>query len=263
MNDETKPSLLVSFHYRSEWSRVSHLNYWREVVLDSGAFSAAKGGISIDIVELGDWIEAERARAPGIVTEAFTLDVIGGSWKDSLKNTETLWKRGIDVIPVFHVGEPTDVLVSLARDYPKVALGGAVGYRAKMEWAALCFKHVWPKKLHGLGFGQESVMKLPFHTVDHSSWYFAPSAFGQYPSMGNLPTRNTKRLWLHSEVQYQLHMEKQARRLWQGRLPADWDAAPSIRLATSAYEKEIRSLSPIRLAPDLELKDFPLAGETT
>lgn len=256
------PSILVSFAYRKEWSAACELGYWREVVLDSGAFTAAKNNEKIDIVELAEWIKAERTRSP-LVTEAFTLDVIGGSWRESLANTEQLWKMGVEVIPVYHVGEPTDVLKALARDYPKVALGGAVGYRHKMEWAALCFREVWPKKLHGLGFGQDSVMRLPFHTVDHSSWYFAPSAFGNYPSVGGkLATRNTKRLWLHREVTYQLDVEARARRFWSGRIPADFGDAPSIRLATSCYEKEIRSLSPQFLSLDTPLKDFPRYKET-
>lgn len=259
---ELKPSVLVSFEYRKEWAAASHLDYWREVVLDSGAFTAAKKGTKIDIVELAEWIKSERARSP-LVTEAFTLDVIGGSWRESLANTETLWKMGIDVIPVYHVGEPTDVLKALARDYPKVGLGGAVGYRKKLEWATLCFREVWPAKLHGLGFGKRAIEILPFHSVDDSSWSFGPTAFAVYPSTDykKLPTRNVRTLNLRHEVVHQMDAEARARRFWAGRIPDDFGLAPQVRLATNARKQELRFLSPNFIPLDVDIKDFPRAGD--
>jgi hypothetical protein len=243
---ETKPSVLISFAYAREWSKVSHLDLWREVVLDSGAFSVAKTGETIDLVEFGEWALAERARDPR-VTEIFTLDVIGGSWRESLKNTEDLWKMGVDVIPVFHVGEPTDLLKCLARDYPKVALGGAVGYRKRVEWAAICFKHVWPKKLHGLGFGETSLATLPFHTIDNSSWDFAPRQFGNYHSLQTqLPTRSSSKLNLRCEVEFYLDEEARYRRYWAKRLPPDFGNAPQIRLAITGAESQMKSLRPMK-----------------
>lgn len=258
-----KPSILVSFAFRKEWARVCHLDYWREVALDSGAFTAWKGGASVDIVELAEWIKSERARS-SLVTEAFTLDVIGGTWQESLRNTEYLWKNGVECMPVFHVGEPTDVLKALVRDYPKVALGGAVGYRKKDAWARICFREVWPAKLHGLGFGAETVMELPFHSVDNSSWSLGPKAFGIYPSRNyeTLPTRNTRSLWLYHELEYQLRRERDARSLWRGRMPADFGDAPSIRLATNLKESEIRSFIPHQLPFTTKLDNFPLLGDT-
>jgi len=246
---EELPSILVSFAYRKAWARVRHLPWWREVVFDSGAFTAHKSGEPVDLGEFAEWVEEERARDPR-ASEVFSLDVIG-DWRASLKNTEELWKRGVEAIPVFHVGEPTTLLKALARDYPKVALGGAVGYRQKIEWAAICFREVWPKRLHGLGFGHTAARKLPFHTIDASSWFFAAAGFGQYQSMGYLKgARNQKKNWLRSEVEYQLKEEARARAFWAGRLPADFGAAPSIRLATTATEKEMRALSPRRMGAD-------------
>lgn len=237
---ESKPSVLVSFAYRKAWAKICDLDLWREVVLDSGAFTAHKTGERIDVVELAEWILAERAR-DSRVTEAFTLDVIGGSWRESLANTERLRQLGVeDVIPVYHVGEPTDVLVSLCRDYPKVGLGGAVGYRRRVEWAALCFRAVWPKRLHGLGFGETSLDRLPFHSIDNSSWDMSPSAFGFYHSIGaTLPTRHTARSNYRAEIEFYLAEEARWRRWWSGRLPADFGAAPSIRLALTAAANQL------------------------
>jgi hypothetical protein len=243
---ETKPSVLVSFAYARAWSKVCDRDLWREVVLDSGAFTAHRTGETIDVDAFGDWVISERARDPR-VTEAFTLDVIG-DWRASLKNTERLWSRGVEVIPVYHVGEPHDLLVKLARDYPKVSLGGAVGYRRKMEWAALCFRAVWPKKIHGLGFGESAVRRLPFHTVDASNWDSGPGAFGNFSSFGaKLPTRSTNALRssLRCEVDFYLDEEARARRFYDGRLPSDFGVAPSIRLALYPSDlRQLKSLAP-------------------
>lgn len=181
---ERLPSILVSYAYRKSWEKSRASNAWREVVLDSGAFTAFKSGEVIDVNAFADWA-LEQKKNP-LVTEVFTLDVIGGDWRESLRNTETLWKRGVEAIPVYHVGEPTDVLRKLARDYPKVALGGAVGYAKKVEWAALCFREVWPKKLHGLGYSPAVLKRLPFHTVDHSNWTQGPHRFLTYEAYGGI-----------------------------------------------------------------------------
>lgn len=240
---EPKPSVLVSFAYAKPWAKVCSLDHWREVVLDSGAFTVYKTGETIDLVEFGEWALAEKARDPR-VTEVFTLDVIGGSWRDTERNTRDLWKMGVEAIPVYHVGEPTSVLLGYAKDYPKVSLGGAVGYRKRMEWAALCFKHVWPKKLHGLGFGETALQTLPFHTIDNSSWDFAPRQFGNYHSLqGHLPTKSSSGLNLRCEIDFYLAEEARARRFWNGRLPSDWGNAPSIRLALTAAPSQIKSFT--------------------
>lgn len=229
---ERLPSVLVSFAYRRSWEKRSSQVAWREVVLDSGAFTVHHAGGTVDLVEFAEWALEQRATNP-LVTEVFTLDVIG-DWRASLKNTEELVKRGLPVIPVYHVGEPTDVLKALARDYDKIALGGAVGYHHKMEWAALCFREVWPKKIHGLGFGSKSVFKLPFHTVDHSALVEVFRS-ARYGSLGHLPIYGSRHK--HSvavEVQHLLDTEARARRFWSGRLPPELGDVPSVRLAASS-----------------------------
>lgn len=224
------PSILVSFAYRKSWAKASRV-VWREVVLDSGAYTVHNAGGVVDVDEFADWALEQKATNP-LVTEVFSLDVIG-DWRASLKNTEYLVKRGLDVVPVYHVGEPTDVLVKLCRDYDKVALGGAVGYSKKMEWAALCFKTVWPKRLHGLGFAPKVLRSLPFHTIDHSSWLTGPHLRQQFSAYDDLRlpmVGGYKTYSLSGEVQHNLNEEARARSFWRGRLPADFGDAPSVRL---------------------------------
>lgn len=218
-------------------------------MIDSGAFTAHSSGIKIELAAFADWV-LEQKRLDPMVTEVFTLDVIGGDWRDTRRNTEELWKRGVEAMPVYHVGEPTDVLRGYARDYPKVALGGAVGYGKKIEWAALCFREVWPKRLHGLGFGPGALERLPFHTIDHSSWSVSAHRHGSWPSMGGHNFGRSPRgsYALPSEVAYQLAEERRARQRWSRKVDEVWpgDRAPSIRLvAASLTTIHFAALGPV------------------
>lgn len=229
---ERLPSVLVSFAYRQSWAKAKHVA-WREVVLDSGAFTVHRSGGKVDLLEFAEWAKEQRATNP-LVTEIFTLDVIGGDWRDSLRNTEELHKLGLPVIPVYHVGEPVDVLKALARDYPKIALGGAVGYHKKLEWAALCFREVWPKKIHGLGFGYKGIFQLPFHSIDHTALTEVFRS-ARYHSMGHLPIYTSRhKFGVNVEIQHLLDEEARARRFWSGRLPAELGDVPAVRLAASS-----------------------------
>ena len=154
---------------------------------------------------------------PGALTEIFALDVIS-DWRQSIKNCEEMWKQGVEAIPCFHVGEPIHVLKDIARDYPKIALGGAVGFRTKDKWAEQCFARIWPKKVHGFGFGAEkSIMLLPWHSVDATNWEIGPCKFGRWQSMGGqyVNWRGSKQN-LRAEVEWYLDLEKKARLKWAG-----------------------------------------------
>jgi hypothetical protein len=228
---ELKPSILVSYAYRESWDKARHLGFWREVVYDSGAFTAHTTGMVIDRGAFLEWALIERQTNP-LATEVFTLDVIG-DWRASLRNTEWLTARGLDVIPIYHVGEPSSLLVALSRDYPKIALGGAVGYHAKVEWASLCFKAVWPKKIHGLGFGPAVLDRLPFDSIDFSTWNVGALKFGNYQSLGgaHIGRPQAGNYALPAEIAHQLNLEAKARKRWTGKMPWDQDnKSPSIRL---------------------------------
>jgi|GEM_PF-2173349 len=180
------PALLVSyFYYKSEFQKIQHAWTYRDWVLDSGAFSAHNSGADIKLQEYIDFCLNATIEYNNL-TEIYALDVIG-DWRASLANTEAMWAAGVEAIPTYHYGEPEDLLRSLARDYPKVALGGAVGLAAptKLQWAKQCFARVWPKQLHGFGFGAEQyAMALPFHSVDASSWMFAQASFNKQEHLG-------------------------------------------------------------------------------
>lgn len=228
---ENRPALLVSYAYLKPFLKNQRAYHYRDWVLDSGAFSAHNAGVEI---KLQDYIDTcKRLRdSDNTLSEVFSLDVIA-DWKSSLKNCEEMWRQGVEAIPCFHVGEPEHVLRSMARDYPKIALGGAVGYKQKDKWAEQCFARVWPKKVHGFGFGAErSIMALPWHSVDATNWEIGPCKFGRWQSLGgNVNVRGGQQN-LRGEVEAYLDIEHRARQKWQGAMKKlDADSKTSVRLA--------------------------------
>jgi hypothetical protein len=178
------PSLLLSYAYERVWFPLLPELHIRGFVLDSGAFTAHASGKPIKVEDYRDAVR--RYMDIGItISEVFSLDVIG-DWKGTKQNTEYLWSQGIRAIPAFHYGEPEDVLLGYAKDYPKIALGGAVGLprKEKERWTQQCFARVWPKPIHGFGFGLWAPEKFPFHSVDCSDWEGSAARFGQWKAFG-------------------------------------------------------------------------------
>lgn len=209
-----RPALLISYVYLPTFVEKQLMYAYRDWALDSGAFSAHVSGTEID---LQDYINCCKAllESDTTLTEVFALDVIG-DWKASLRNTEEMWRQGIPAIPCFHYGEPWDLLKGLAKDYPKVAIGGCVGKRDKDAFAGQCFARVWPKALHGFGFGaEESILMYPWHSVDATNWETGPCAFGRWRAFGgNLSVRGSSQN-LRAEVEWFLDLELRARERWK------------------------------------------------
>src|SRR5262249_13386189 len=109
------------------------------------------------------------------------------------------------------------VVVELARAFPKIAIGGVVGWNItrKVAWADQVFARVWPAAVHGFGFNsRQLLMRLPFHSVDHSTWEQAPHCWGWLESLGcdvSIPGGNKN---LTGEVYHYLKMEAAAATKW-------------------------------------------------
>lgn len=224
------PSILVSFFYLKAFLTDRSKYHIRDWVLDSGAFSAFSTGKPIDLTE---YIEAakELLATDDKLTEVFALDVIG-DWRASLANTERMWAAGIKAIPCWHAGEPEDVLKGLARDYDKIAIGGVARQRsaAKMHVAKQVFARVWPKKIHGFGYGSEAqILGLPWHSVDATNWELGPCRFGQWQKYGKMSVRGSDQC-LQSQIDYYLDLEQKARAKWAKEMK-QFDEPSNIRLA--------------------------------
>lgn len=226
--DGAKPALLISYYYLPAFIE-NQLRYaYRDWALDSGAFSAHMSGVAINLQDYIDCCKSLLELDPTL-TEVFALDVIG-DWKASLRNTEEMWKQGVPAIPCFHYGEPWSVLTGLAKDYSKIAIGGCVGKRDKDEFAGQCFSRVWPKALHGFGFGaKESLLKLPWHSVDATNWETGPCAFGRWAAFGGTLSVRGSSQNLRAEVEYYLDLEQRAREHWKKEMvKIDYSPARSV-----------------------------------
>ena len=229
------PALLVFYAYLKPFLKAKGGYVYRDWSLDSGAYTAHASGKPVD---LQAFIETAKnlLATDETLTEVFALDVIG-DWRASLRNTETMWKAGVPAIPCYHVGEPEDVLMALARDYPKIALGGrgGVSYAKKTAWARQCFARVWPKRVHGFGVGsKEEILALPWHSVDATNWEIGATKYGRWHAFGQLSIRGSGHN-LRAEVEHYLAIERAAQARWKKEM-AQLEAeapAPSVRLATA------------------------------
>jgi hypothetical protein len=209
------PALLISFFYLKDWLKNRDRYVIRDWVLDSGAFSALHQKLEINLT---DYIETCKRLIDEEeqLTEIYALDVIG-DWKKSLANTEKMWKAGVPAIPCYHVGEPWEHLINIARDYPKIAIGGMSQLRgnAVITYVGQCFARVWPKPVHGFAVGgRDLIMRFPWHSVDATNWELGPVGFGQWNSFGRMSVRGTKQN-LRAEVEFYLALERRARARWE------------------------------------------------
>lgn len=219
--DTSLPALLVSFYYLDEFMTNCHRYRYRDWVIDSGAFSAWNSGVEIDLKEYIEVCKVLLEEDPTL-TEIFALDVIG-DWKGTLRNTEKMWSEGIRAIPCYHYGEPWDALKQLAKDYPKIALGGVAkmssqgASKKKFEWAGQCFARTWPKPIHGFSYGTEqAILGFPWHSTDCTNWELGPCGFGRWQAFGgaSISVRGSSQN-LRVEVEWYLDLERRARERWK------------------------------------------------
>lgn len=171
-----KPRLLISYAYRTAILGVlrNTRDMPLDLIIDSGAFTAASAGKVIDLNEYAEFLREHQSR----ISHAVSLDVIG-DWQATAKNHEMMQARlpDMDVVPAWHIGSPEHELRRLCREFNYVAIGGAVPYA---KYPKILMKHLirvhriareTDTRLHGLGItGKTAMMRLPWHSVDSSSW---------------------------------------------------------------------------------------------
>lgn len=166
---------LTSYHYfkNYDYNRIIEGAQGRPLMIfgDSGAYSAASLGATIDLDDYAQWI----IKWQHILTTYSNLDVIGDADGSMINQRRLETEYGLNPLPVFHVGSEFTRLEALCEEYDYIALGGMVPYSTTNlgSWLLKCFK-VADK--HGTvfhGFGQtrrEYLMDFPWYSVDSSSW---------------------------------------------------------------------------------------------
>lgn len=177
---DRKPNVLISFHYLKNFKKgggVERLiSRGHRLMLDSGAYSAWTLGKKIDMDKLCE--EAKTGRWDEVVA----LDEIGNA-EVSATNAKEMKKKGLDVMPVFHFGDPWEVLTEYKTNFNKVGLSCCLGEAPSesIQWVEECFSRAYPYKFHSFGWIKEDVlMRFPFHSGDSSSWVLSAHGFGRW-----------------------------------------------------------------------------------
>lgn len=167
-----RPRLLLSYAYITE--PTLNVPDTADVLIDSGAFTAHTTGKQVNLGEYCGFLAANADK----VTAAFALDVIGDATA-SLTNYHRMRDRldgRVTIIPTWHVGSSWEALDELLTLTDYVAVGGMVPhYRQRAALTRVCIKaHLKARaagvRLHGLGATGNAVRRLPWHSVDSSSW---------------------------------------------------------------------------------------------
>ena len=145
-NKPERPSVLMSFHFLPQIRKTNEEQYKTvrgfDCMLDSGAYSARKKKVGIDIealiaeIRTGGW------------KEAAALDSIGDP-EASYKNACRMAEAGVKAFPTFHYSEPWEYLTKYAAMSDKIGLGGLALVKSKTDindWTEECFARIWPKR---------------------------------------------------------------------------------------------------------------------
>lgn len=136
-------------------------------LLDSGAFTAWKLKKQIDLDEYCKFIE----NLPFKPWRYFTLDVIGDP-HGTMKNYETMLKRGFNPIPIFTRGEDPSVLEDYYKTSDVVGIGGLVGTEGNKGFVKGIMNVVKDRKCHWLGFTNQSFIAYfkPYSCDSSTTW---------------------------------------------------------------------------------------------
>ena len=154
-----------------------------KVILDSGAYTAHKKGINISIDEYAEYVKNHNNEYNG---GAFNLDVIGDA-KASYENWKYLINKGVNVIPVYHIGTPEKYLKYYLKETDYIGLGAIADLSTSKRIPSLdriwneyflTSKGITKVKVHGLGITAFDLMKrYPWYSVDSMTPVMA-AAFG-------------------------------------------------------------------------------------
>lgn len=170
---------LESYHYIHKPTAVRRIREeGMKVFLDSGAFSAYTQGVKIDLGKYCDYCHKNA----DIIDFPSVLDAIGteNSYKDTYKNQMEMESRGVNPLPCFHFGEPTEVLDHYVANYDYITIGGMVPISTKQ--LTIWLDRIWEEhltdsegtpltKVHGFGLTSLPLMqRYPWFSVDSSTW---------------------------------------------------------------------------------------------
>lgn len=163
---------------------------FRSVILDSGAFTElterlrneqaiAQGKrpphpnpLHIEIEDYADFAVEHRQ----LFDEIVTLDDIAGDVETTLRNTAILEDRGLEVVPVFHQGEPWSLLELYVERYQRLGIGvqrnpNGSPVKGAREWTEAALERLPDGiSVHGFGMTRFAKRLTRMDTTDSTTW---------------------------------------------------------------------------------------------
>lgn len=179
-------NVLISY-YGSKNKELPH-NQFKDIFLDSGAFTAFTKNKKIDIDNYIEYVKKNK----DIISVYANLDVIG-DWEATQKNQEYIENQGLSPLATFHAGSPLSELERICKKYDYIALGGLVPLSTKKRKIRIWLDKCWfvilnnssSVKVHGFGVNSFDLLKrYPWYSVDATSW-LVPARYGQLLTFNN------------------------------------------------------------------------------
>lgn len=174
---------LVSFAERRQLKVIDMDHTMAGIMLDSGAFTMWRQGTEVDLWAYIDFCLSRGHRLDGY----FVLDRIPGTYgqaptpdgceraiEETLANLATMEAFGLRPIPVYHEGEPVELLDwYVARGHALIGLGATASRRntdAKARWVLGVIARHPEQRFHGLGMASDRLVGLPLFSADAMTW---------------------------------------------------------------------------------------------
>lgn len=141
---------------------------YSSVILDSGAYTELKDPtFRVDLEAYGRFALEHRDLFDLVVN----LDDIRGNLKRTRRNQARLEELGLDVLPVYHQGEPWSELERLVKAYDYIGIGFQRPIRGARQWLEEVFRRVGGRaRIHGFGMVRWEVAGFPFESTDSTTW---------------------------------------------------------------------------------------------
>jgi hypothetical protein len=166
-------NVLLSYAYIRGLKNGEYKMPFKNIMLDSGAFSVATIGEKISLKAYILWLQIYLSQNPQIKTY-INLDDLDDPQK-SIENYKIMKSEGLDPMPVYHFAEPDKVLDYYAEQHDYIGLGGlAVGTipseNLRLFWERVHQRHP-QHKFHILGVGTMTPFyKVQPYSLDSTSW---------------------------------------------------------------------------------------------
>lgn len=174
--------------YAEIWKDVSgHTmpKFGKEFMLDSGAFSISNAYMDLDINSYIQFVKKYESQLDyyanfDVIPYSLAKEVTHKSAMGTLDNQKRMEDAGLNPLPVFHKGEPFEVLEYYIENYDFIYLGGLVGGSEAPN--SEYFQMIWDsyladakgfpkKKYHAFGMtSTKEIIKYPWYSVDSSTW---------------------------------------------------------------------------------------------